>query len=143
MKLYNGNIAVDDRGTVSFVNDFSFEGVKRYYTVTNHKSHFVRAWHGHKKEAKYITVLRGSAVIGAVEIDDWSSPSPKLVPNQYVLSEYKPAVLYVPAGYANGFMTLTDDTLVAFFSTSSLEDSQGDDFRFDAFLWNIWYVEAR
>jgi hypothetical protein len=29
-KVLNGGLAVDDRGSVSFVNDFNFEGVKRF-----------------------------------------------------------------------------------------------------------------
>ena len=30
-KLMNGGIAVDDRGSVRFVNDFNFENVKRFF----------------------------------------------------------------------------------------------------------------
>ena len=43
-----GGVAVDDRGEVGFVNDFTFSGVKRFYTVANHSDGFVRAWHGHR-----------------------------------------------------------------------------------------------
>ena len=32
-----GDLAVDDRGEVGFVNDFDFAGVKRFYTVRNHQ----------------------------------------------------------------------------------------------------------
>ena len=28
-QVLNGGLAVDDRGSVSFVNDFTFEGVKK------------------------------------------------------------------------------------------------------------------
>ena len=51
--LFSGDVAVDDRGEVSFVNDFDFEGVKRFYTVKNHRRGFVRAWHAHRREAKH------------------------------------------------------------------------------------------
>jgi len=30
--LYEGGLGVDDRGEVGYVNDFHFEGVKRFYT---------------------------------------------------------------------------------------------------------------
>ena len=40
--------------TGCFVNDFNFENVKRFYQVENHRQGFIRAWHGHKKEGKYI-----------------------------------------------------------------------------------------
>ena len=36
-KLIAGNIGIDDRGEVGFVNDFDFAGVKRFYTVRNHR----------------------------------------------------------------------------------------------------------
>jgi len=143
LKLFNGGLAVDDRGTVSFVNDFNFEGVKRFYIVENHKQGFVRAWHGHKKEAKYVSVVKGSAMVCAVKVDDWDNPSKELEVNKFVLSENKPSVLFIPAGYANGFMSLTEDAKLVFYSTSSLEESKGDDFRFDSRLWNPWEIEER
>ena len=46
-KIYQGGISVDDRGSVRFVNEFQFQNVKRFYQVENHKSGFIRAWHGH------------------------------------------------------------------------------------------------
>lgn len=70
IKVYKGDVAVDDRGTVSFVNEFDFKDVKRFYMVENFKRGFVRAWHGHKKEGKYVTVVNGAAVIGIVDLTD-------------------------------------------------------------------------
>jgi dTDP-4-dehydrorhamnose 3,5-epimerase-like enzyme len=143
LKLLTGGLAVDDRGQVAFVNDFDFAGVKRFYTVTNHRRNFVRAWHAHRREAKYVTVLQGAALIGAVAIDDWDRPSRNAQVARQILSANKPAVLFIPAGYANGFMSLTDDALVVFFSTSTLEESLGDDVRYDARYWDIWDVVER
>lgn len=138
-----GGLAVDDRGEVGFVNDFSFADVKRFYTVKNHRQGFVRAWHAHKLEAKYVTVLEGSALIGAVSIDDWGNPSKDAAVSRFVLSARKPAVLFIPAGYANGFMSLTENARLMFFSTSTLEESQGDDYRYDSRYWDIWQIEER
>ena len=142
-QLLKGGLAVDDRGAVSFVNDFNFSDVKRFYIVENHKQGFVRAWHAHKNEAKYVMVVKGSAVIGAVQIDDWDNPSKDLKVNRYVLSEKNPSVLYIPAGFANGFMSLSNDTKIIFFSTSELKDSLNDDIRYDAHYWEAWEVEER
>jgi dTDP-4-dehydrorhamnose 3,5-epimerase len=141
--LIPGGLAIDDRGELRFANDFDFAGVRRFYAVTNHRRGFVRAWHAHRREAKYVCVLRGAAVVGAVAIDDWTSPSRDLPVHRFVLSAERPAVLFVPPGCANGFMSLTDDALVIFFSTSSLEESRADDVRFDARHWDIWRVEER
>jgi dTDP-4-dehydrorhamnose 3,5-epimerase-like enzyme len=143
IRLMEGNLAVDDRGTVSFVNEFNFSGVKRFYMVTNHKAGYVRAWHAHRHEAKYVNVTRGSAIIGAVKIDNWENPAKDSQVNRYVLSASKPSVLYIPAGYANGFMSLTKDTTIVFYSTASIEESRNDDTRYDARYWDIWQVTER
>lgn len=143
LRLLRGGLAVDDRGEVGFVNDFDFAGVKRFYTVQNHAAGFVRAWHGHRREAKYVTVVQGAMLIACVEIDDWDNPSPALPVHRFVLSASSPAVLYVPAGYANGNMSLTAGAKAVFFSTATLEESRDDDVRFDARLWDPWAVEER
>jgi dTDP-4-dehydrorhamnose 3,5-epimerase-like enzyme len=143
LKVYAGGLATDDRGSVGFVNDFNFNGVKRFYTVSNHRQGFIRAWHGHKKEAKYVTVVEGAALVGAVKIDDWQNPAKESDVTRIVLSANKPSVIYIPSGYANGFMSLTENTKLIFFSTSTLEESLGDDYRFDARHWDIWKIEER
>lgn len=141
--LIQGALAVDDRGELGFVNDFNFTGVKRFYSVQNHRQGFVRAWHAHRHEGKYVTVVEGAALIGAVVVDNWEKPSPQAEVNRFVLSARKPAVLFIPPGYANGFMSLSADTRLIFFSTSTLEESKGDDIRFDAHYWDVWQIIER
>ena len=141
--IFNGGLSVDDRGEVTFINDFNFESVKRFYMVSNHKAGFVRAWHAHKREAKYVTAVTGAAIVGAVKIDDWDKPSVDLPVGRYVISSNKPQVLYIPPGYANGFMSLTSDLKLIFFSTAKLDESANDDIRFDARYWDIWNVVER
>lgn len=138
-----GGLAVDDRGEVGFVNEFDFRNVKRFYSVTNHRSGFVRAWHGHRHEAKYVTVVRGAMLICCVAIDNWENPSPSLTVQRFVLSDKTPSVLYIPAGHANGFMSLTEAAKALFFSTSTLQESLKDDIRFPADRWNPWTIEER
>ncbi len=142
-QLLVGDIAVDDRGEVGFVNDFDFSRVRRFYTVRNHQPGFVRAWHGHRHEGKYVMVVSGAALIGAVAIDDWENPSKTAHVWRYTLSAHRPAVLYIPPGFANGFMSLTHDAKLLFFSTAALEESKDDDVRFPARYWDIWTVEER
>ena len=151
--LINGGVAVDDRGSIRFVNDFDFSGVKRFYQICSHSDlkGFVRAWHGHRKEGKYVYVAKGSAIVGAVKMEvrgDLNDIHDALIekegePQRFVLSSQSPKVLWIPPGYANGFMSLEPDTIVQFFSTSSLEDSLEDDIRFPADTWNIWDIEQR
>ncbi len=141
--LIKGGSATDDRGRVSFINDFNFEDVKRFYMVENHKQNFVRAWHAHKKESKYVQVVKGSALVCVVKIDNWDMPAANLEVEKFVLSENSPSVLYIPKGYANGFMSLTEDAKLMFYSTSTLEESLGDDYRYNARYWNPWEIEER
>ena len=135
-KLFNGGVSVDDRGSVRFVNDFNFEGVKRFYQVENHSRGFIRAWHGHKKEGKYVYVTNGSALVGIVNMETEEI-------SKFVLSSQTPKVLWIPPGYFNGFKSLEDNTKIIFFSTSTLEESLGDDIREDHDKWNIWNEEYR
>lgn len=142
-RLIEGGLVVDDRGQVMFVNDFHFEGVKRFYVVSNHTSGFVRAWHAHRHETKYVLVALGAAIVGAVAIDDWKHPNRNAHVHRYVISAERPSVLFIPAGYANGFMSLTEHTQLVFFSTSTMEEAQKDDVRYDARYWDIWDVIER
>jgi dTDP-4-dehydrorhamnose 3,5-epimerase len=138
MKVLQGGIAADDRGTLKFVNDFNFNGVKRFYQVENHRSGFIRAWHGHRKEGKYVYVVTGAALIGVVEFEKEDAEVKKIV-----LCEELPKVLWIPPGNANGAMTLRPNTKIIYFSTASMEETQGDDIRFDYDKWNIWKEDYR
>jgi dTDP-4-dehydrorhamnose 3,5-epimerase len=143
--LIAGDIAVDDRGSLSFVNDFHFENVVRFYRVTNFSTSVIRAWHGHKKEAKYAYVVSGTAIVAAVPFNHDVSPDKSAPVQRHVLSAAKPRVLYIPPGYANGFRPLEEGTVILFFSTSTLEETKGDDYRFPVDYWgaDIWNVESR
>jgi len=134
--MFNGGIAVDDRGSVRFVNDFDFSNVKRFYQVENHRSGFIRAWHGHKKEGKYVYVSSGTAIIGIVNMETEEV-------QKFVLSSKSPKVLFIPPNNYNGFKTLEDNTSVLFFSTTSLEESLGDDIRQDYDKWDVWSEDFR
>ena len=135
-ELMNGGLAVDDRGMVRFVNDFSFTDIKRFYQVSNHKRDYIRAWHGHNHEQKYVYVVKGTALIGAVNMQTEEI-------FKFVLSDKKPSILKIPNGFANGFKTLEEDTQILFFSTSTLQESLGDDIRFAYDKWNIWEEDYR
>lgn len=141
--LIEGKLHIDDRGEVTFINGFDMTSIRRFYTIKNHRAGFIRAWHGHKKEAKFITVVEGAAVIAGVEIDNWDNPSRDSKVHRFILSAKKPAAIFIPEGYANGFMTLTEDTRLIIFSNKTVEDSLKDDFRYDAYYWNPWEIAER
>ena len=144
-RIIDGAIAVDDRGALSFVNDFSFPNVKRFYVVENHEAGFIRAWHGHKKEAKYIYVVSGSALIVAVALADAKKDLEPSKAFRTVLSEKSPKIVEIPGGYYNAFKTLVPGTKVIFFSTASMSETNNDDVRlpYDAINPKLWEIPYR
>jgi dTDP-4-dehydrorhamnose 3,5-epimerase len=140
-KIINGNLAIDDRGVVSFTNEFNFFGVKRFYQVINHKRDFIRAWHGHKLEEKYVWIAKGSAMLGVVPLDAVEGDLTQV--KRFYMSDKKPQILHVPGGNFNGFKTLEENTIIIFFSTGTLEEAAADDFRQNYLKWNIWNEDYR
>jgi dTDP-4-dehydrorhamnose 3,5-epimerase-like enzyme len=138
-----GGLATDDRGHVSFNQNFDFNGVKRFYTVENHQQGYIRAWHYHKKEAKFVLCVKGSVRIGAVKVENPDAPLGTETPDVFHLSDKKADILFIPAGYANGFMSLSPDTKLIFFSSATLQESSGDDWRIKWDEWNIWEKNYR
>jgi dTDP-4-dehydrorhamnose 3,5-epimerase len=141
--LIRGGVAADDRGRVAFVNDFSPEAAKRFYIVENFAVGTVRAWHAHKHERKWVMAIAGAALACAVAVDDWENPSTGAEMHRFTLDATTPAVLEIPAGYANGAMSLLPGTRLMYLSDASLDASLGDDYRYPARHWDPWHVEER
>jgi dTDP-4-dehydrorhamnose 3,5-epimerase-like enzyme len=142
-ELIRGGVASDDRGRVAFANDFVLDPVRRFYIVENFAVGTVRAWHAHRHERKWVMALSGAALACCVEIDNWDSPSPAAEVHRFTLDASQPAVLSVPAGYANGAMSLLPGTRLVYVSDAPLEASLEDDVRDPARLWDPWHVEER
>lgn len=143
VEIIRGNKFSDDRGYLSFINDFQLEGYKRFYIVDNHSAGFIRAWHGHLLEDKAVLCLSGAALIGVVPISETGGHIERSVAKTYTLSHEIPSILKIPRGHANGFKSLTSDCKLLFFSSSTLEESQGDDYRFAYDAWNVWEEKYR
>lgn len=137
MQLIKGNIHEDHRGIVRFVNDFHFENVKRFYTITHPDTSIIRAWQGHKLETKYFYVTKGSFLINWIEIDSWEQPSKDLFINKHMLKATQSEILIIPPGHVNGFKALEADSILMVFSHMLLEDSKNDDYRFTQDYWRI------
>ena len=137
MQLIKGNIHKDQRGIVRFVNDFHFENVKRFYTITHPDTNITRAWQGHKLETKYFYVTKGSFLINWIQIDNWQQPSKDLNINTHTLTDTQSEILIIPPGHATGFKALAPDSTMVVFSDMLLEDSKMDDYRFPQDYWRI------
>tara|TARA_B100000989_G_scaffold125526_1_gene93056 strand:- start:15377 stop:15799 length:423 start_codon:yes stop_codon:yes gene_type:complete len=135
--LYEGGVSFDQRGSVSYNNKLLLNKVKRFYVVQNKKNNFVRAWHGHKNEAKYIMCIKGRLKVSAVKIKNFKKPNKKSKVYSWIINEKKPSVVYIPPGHANGTKSLLKGTKIFVLSTLSLEKSLKDDFRFVKNFWKI------
>lgn len=131
MQLIKGNIHQDHRGIIKFVNDFHFENVKRFYTITHPNTSTIRAWQGHKLETKYFYVTKGSFLINWIKIDNWQQPSKDLNIKKHTLSDTQSEILIIPPGHVNGFRALEPESTLMVYSDMSVEESKEDDYRFD------------
>ncbi len=126
----------DDRGYFTAINFES--GMKRAYLIRNHKAGIIRAFHGHKKEEKTFYCLKGAFKVICISMDerDWKS---------FTITEKGNNMLKIPSGVYNGFVSLTDDSELLVLSSSTFEESKGDDFRipYDALGKEVWRVEHR
>jgi len=137
-EIIEGGLHADERGSVAFVNGFDLKKIRRFYTISHPDISVVRAWQGHKEEAKWFFCSKGAFNILLVKIDNLKNPSDDLNVMTFQLSENKPGVLAVPPGYANGFKAIEADSTLLVFSDKDLESSINDDFRFDKNLWYNW-----
>lgn len=129
----------DDRGQVYCALDHLHDrNIKRIYSVKNHSRGMVRAWHGHRKADTYMHVIKGAVKVAATNMDNHEDVTVA------TLVAEKPAIFYVPAGYYNGSMSLTDGTQIMVFSTLTFDEVRDDDERAP---WNIngelWGVQNR
>lgn len=135
-QIINGGSHTDHRGTISFVNDFKFEGVNRFYTIHHPDTSIVRAWQGHTQESKYYYPVKGSWIIAWVKMEfdkpeeEWKA--------EYVKMDAKDCnLIFLPPGYANGFKALVDDSIIIGFSASG-EIEEKEILRWDAGKWLDW-----
>lgn len=136
--VIEGGIFTDERGIIKFVNDFTFEGIRRFYTIHHKDTSIVRAWQAHMLESKYFYVLSGAFQIAWVKIDNWTNPSMELKSENIILFGGKSEILVVPGSYANGFKAMQPDSTLLVFSNMNLEESKKDDYRFNKELWFNW-----
>ncbi len=136
-KVIQGGNFSDHRGTISYVNDFSFKDIERFYIISNSDENPIRAWQGHKLDAKNFYCLCGSFKIHFVKIDNWESPSKNLAIETITVSESDSKIVHIPAGYANAVQSLETNSKLISFSTLPLLNVKEDDVRYPSDYWNI------
>ncbi|MDN3671926.1 WxcM-like domain-containing protein [Flavobacterium branchiarum] len=136
-KIIQGGNFSDHRGTISYVNDFSFAAIERFYIISNSDGNPIRAWQGHKLDAKNFYCISGSFKIHFVKIDNWENPSKHLLIETVTVSVSDSKIVHIPAGYANAIQALEKNSKLISFSTLPLANVSEDDVRYASDYWII------
>ncbi|QSW87472.1 WxcM-like domain-containing protein [Flavobacterium endoglycinae] len=136
-KVIEGGNFSDHRGTISYVNDFNFKDIERFYIISNSDENPIRAWQGHKLDSKNFYCVSGSFKIHFIKIDNWEKPSKDLTIETVIVSEFDSKIVHVPAGYANAIESLEKNSKLISFSTLPLANVKEDDARYPSDYWNL------
>lgn len=136
-KIIQGGKFSDHRGSISYVNDFNFTDVERFYVISNSQENPIRAWQGHKLDNKNFYCLSGSFNIHFVKIDNWENPSKELTLETIFVSSNDSKIVHIPAGHANAIESLEKDSKLISFSTLPLTNVGDDDIRYPSDYWKI------
>jgi dTDP-4-dehydrorhamnose 3,5-epimerase-like enzyme len=134
-QIIKGNHHKDDRGTLTFNNDFNALGIKRVYTIENESLDFLRAWQGHQIEQRWFSAVAGSFKIKLIEIDDWKNPTKDLPILEFILNSENLDILHVPRGFATSIQSLEDHSKLLLFADYQLGEIQ-DEYRFASNYFN-------
>ena len=134
-QIIKGNHHKDDRGTLTFNNDFNALGIKRVYTIENESLDFLRAWQGHQIEQRWFSAVAGSFKIKLIEIDDWKNPTKDLPILEFILNSENLDIQHVPRGFATSIQSLEDHSKLLLFADYQLGEIQ-DEYRFASNYFN-------
>jgi len=113
--------------------------IKRTYVLENYGKGIIRGFHFHKNEIKIFHVVHGAAKFIAI-----NPKRPEKDRYIFTTSNHCPQLVIIPPGYANGWVSLEDNTIIVALSTSTFEESVNDDIRYDPYKWgDVWKVMAR
>lgn len=130
LSIINGGSHTDDRGTITFINDFDMQLVKRFYRIKHHDTSIIRGWRGHKIEQRWFHVNIGIFEIKIIKIDNWKTPNPTICQQIFTLRADENAVLHIPAGYASSLKALEANSELVVFADYSIEHAKKDDYLF-------------
>ena len=132
-KTIEGKLFCDARGRLLTWNEYNPTqgGIKRSYVVKNRENGYIRAFHFHQFEEKYIRVVQGAALFVYYHPTDIKTGDCNGEYQKIVLDSDVPQVLYLPPNTAHGFKTLEENTLILVDSTFTLEQSKADDYRYE------------
>ena len=127
-QIIEGGSHTDQRGTLSFCNDFDMSEVKRFYKITHPDTTATRGWRAHKIEQRWFHVIAGAFEIRLVKIDDFSNPDKFLTQKLFKLTSTTSTVLHIPVGFASSLRAIEPNSTVLVFADSGVEGIKNDDY---------------
>lgn len=128
--IITGGRHQDQRGVLSFVNDFDISAVKRFYKIRHLDTKTIRGWRAHKIEQRWFHITAGTFLINVVAIDNWEIPKKDAHQLSFEISVSDDSVLHVPAGYATSLRALTENAEMVVFGDYAIEHASLDDHLF-------------
>ena len=138
IKVIQGENHGDERGFITSLNDFHFDGVRRSYFIHHPDKEVVRGWHAHQDERKWYSCLHGKFSVACVKIDDWDNPSPELNAEVFHLNDKDSKLVCVPKGYACCLKAWEPDSVMLVLSDKILEEALLDSWRYPKEMWVDW-----
>lgn len=134
IKVIKGEMFEDRRGQIASINNFSFDEIKRTYTLHHPDTSIIRGWHGHKHEKKWFYCHSGAFTLKLVAIDNWNKPSKNLKIENFKLTGNESQMICVPAGYASSIKAEIPNSILQVFSnkTYTTAMAEKDSYRFDS-----------
>lgn len=125
----------DQRGIITYNNDFDASQIKRIYTIENASLDFIRGWQGHKIEQRWFACMKGKFEIRVIKVDDFENPSKDLAQNKYELTTDSLDFLHVPSGCITAIQALEEDSKLLVLGDYLLGEIQ-DEYRFELDKFN-------
>ena len=119
----------DERGIITFNNDFDASAVKRIYTIENHSTDFIRGWQGHRTEQRWFACMKGAFEISVIAIDDFDHPSKELTVTKHRLNNESLSYLHVPGGCITAIQAMKPGSKLLVLADYAIGEIQ-DEYRF-------------
>lgn len=127
--IFEGKKHEDERGIITYNNDFDASIIKRIYTIENHSLDFIRGWQGHKVEQRWFAAMKGEFEISVIEIDDFHQPSKKIKISKYHLNDESLTYLHIPSGHITAIQAKAEGSKLLVLADYTLGEIQ-DEYRF-------------
>lgn len=128
-EIFEGGKYSDERGSLTFNNNFNASEVKRMYCIENTDTEFIRGWTGHRIEQRWFSVLQGCFLIRLIKIDNWENPLKESNVLRFEIDSENLNILHIPKGYASAIQAQKENSKLLVMADYSLGEID-DDFRF-------------